>query len=98
MELQYLLTNMDATAVVGYVLIEPRDFSRYDSKPTFHAFDTDGAPIFRRKGDPTLVTKVAKGKGMRVMALGYFGISHEAKRLGISAPEYMRSKMAVKAS
>ena len=92
MELQYLLTNMDATAVVGYVLIE-RAANPFRDKPTFHAFDTDAAPIFRRKGAPTLVTKVAAGKGMRVMALGYFGISSEAKRLGLSAPEYMRQKM-----
>ena len=91
MELQYLLSNMEATAVVGYVELERS--AGYGVEHTYHAYNTDGEHIFRRKGQ-TAFQKVANGKGMRVMALGYFGVASESQRRGLTAPEYMRAKEA----
>lgn len=87
MELHYLLTNMEATAVVGYAEIERAP--GYGVEATFYAYDTNGDFIFKRKGQ-TPFQKVANGKGMRVMARGYFGIT---PRPGMTAPETMVAKM-----
>ena len=90
-KLQYLLVNMDYTAVRGVVLMEQR--TTYSGHNTFRAFDTAGEYLFRRKSDVTTFEKVAHSHGLRVIALGYFGVQSEATRKGMSAPEYMRAAM-----